>query len=159
MISANHVHVGMLLIKLHNFGFYGGCLCLNVSAGIGVLSVAKPMFQEIAASSFDPLNNWCNCNWIRRFTYLCANIIGRIFWASSSDFLGRKLTYAIFFSLGTAAIFSQPHGLDLNQYIATFVLITFSYINDVWWGFCNYSCLFSRYFWNSACRGYSWPPY
>lgn len=52
-----------------------------------------------------------------------ANIIGRIFWASSSDFLGRKLTYAIFFSLGTALYLAAPWA-GLNQYIAAFVVIT-----------------------------------
>jgi len=51
-----------------------------------------------------------------------SNIIGRIFWASSSDYLGRKLTYAIFFSLGTILYFSAPWAGN-NQYIALFVLI------------------------------------
>ena len=54
MISSSHVHVSNAH-KTPQFWLLWGVLCLNVSAGIGVLSVAKPMFQEIAASSFDPL--------------------------------------------------------------------------------------------------------
>ena len=108
--------------KTPQFWLLWGVLCLNVSAGIGVLSVAKPMFQEIAASSFDPLIIGAIATGFGALLSL-ANIIGRIFWASSSDFLGRKVTYAIFFSLGTALYLAAPWA-GINQYIATFVLIT-----------------------------------
>jgi len=121
MISKNHVHVGVAH-KTPQFWLLWGVLCLNVSAGIGVLSVAKPMFQEIAASSFDPLIIGAIATGFGALLSL-ANIIGRIFWASSSDFLGRKLTYAIFFSLGTALYLAAPWA-GLNQYIAAFVVIT-----------------------------------
>ena len=121
MISKNHVHVGVAH-KTPQFWLLWGVLCLNVSAGIGVLSVAKPMFQEIAASSFDPLTIGAIATGFGALLSL-ANIIGRIFWASSSDFLGRKLTYAIFFSLGTALYLAAPWA-GLNQYIAAFVVIT-----------------------------------
>ena len=121
MISSNHVHVGVAH-KTPQFWFLWGVLCLNVSAGIGVLSVAKPMFQEIAASSFDPLIIGAVATGFGALLSL-SNILGRIFWASSSDFLGRKLTYAIFFSLGTCLYLAAPWA-GLNQYIATFVLIT-----------------------------------
>ena len=120
MISSSHVHVSNAH-KTPQFWLLWGVLCLNVSAGIGVLSVAKPMFQEIAASSFDPLIIGAIATGFGALLSL-ANIIGRIFWASSSDFLGRKLTYAIFFSLGTALYLSAPWA-GINQYIATFVLI------------------------------------
>ena len=121
MISSSHVHVSKAH-KTPQFWLLWGVLCLNVSAGIGVLSVAKPMFQEIAASSFDPLIIGAIATGFGALLSL-ANIIGRIFWASSSDFLGRKLTYAIFFSLGTALYLAAPWA-GINQYIATFVLIT-----------------------------------
>ena len=54
------------------------------------LSVAKPMFQEIAASSFDPLIIGAIATGFGALLSL-ANIIGRIFWASSSDFLRQKV--------------------------------------------------------------------
>jgi MFS family permease len=121
MISTNHVHVSTAH-KTPQFWLLWGVLCLNVSAGIGVLSVAKPMFEEIAKSSFEDaiILGAVATGFGALLSF--ANIIGRIFWASSSDFLGRKLTYAIFFSLGTALYFSAPIAADY-QYIATFVLI------------------------------------
>ena len=127
MISKNHVHVGVAH-KTPQFWLLWGVLCLNVSAGIGVLSVAKPMFQEIAASSFDPLIIGAIATGFGALLSL-ANIIGRIFWASSSDFLGRKLTYAIFFSLGTALYLAAPWA-GLNQYIAAFATIP-AYLADI----------------------------
>ncbi len=70
-------------------------LCLNVTAGIGVLGQASLMIQEmfgvtaIAAAGFVGLLSIFNMG-------------GRIFWASLSDYIGRKTTYAIFFILGAA---------------------------------------------------------
>ena len=121
MISANHVHVNVAH-KTPQFWLLWGVLCLNVSAGIGVLAVAKPMFEEIAKSSIEDaiILGAVATGFGALLSF--ANIIGRIFWASSSDFLGRKLTYAIFFSLGTALYLSAPWAADY-QYIATFVLI------------------------------------
>jgi MFS family permease len=70
-------------------------LCLNVTAGIGVLGQASAMIQEMfsvkaaAAAGFVGLLS-------------LANMIGRFFWSSTSDYIGRKATYAIFFILGAA---------------------------------------------------------
>lgn len=121
MISSDHVHVDNAH-KTPQFWLLWGVLCLNVSAGIGVLAVAKPMFQEIAASNFDATVIGAIAAGFVALLSL-SNIIGRIFWASLSDFLGRKLTYALFFSLGTALYLAAPWA-GLNQYIAIFVLIT-----------------------------------
>lgn len=87
-------------------------LCLNVSAGIGVLGMASPLLQEIfggrligSAQEYAQLNS----EQLKRvatvgaaFTGLLSlfNIAGRFFWASMSDYLGRKWTYSIFFLLG-----------------------------------------------------------
>ena len=70
-------------------------LCMNVTAGIGVLGQASPMIQEMfpgrvsaaAAAGFVGL--------ISLF-----NMIGRFFWASTSDYIGRRNTYMVFFLLG-----------------------------------------------------------
>jgi len=120
MIAKGHVHVSHAH-KTYQFWLLWGVLCLNVSAGIGVLAVAKPMFQEIAAQNFSAGEIGAIAGGFVALLSL-ANIIGRIIWASSSDYLGRKLTYAIFFSLGTILYFSAPWA-GLNQYIALFVLI------------------------------------
>jgi MFS family permease len=76
-------------------------LCLNVSAGIGVIGMASPMLQEIFGASAAVAAG---------FTGLISlfNIGGRFFWASLSDHIGRKATYATFFLLGIALYASAP---------------------------------------------------
>jgi MFS family permease len=78
-------------------------LCLNVTAGIGVLGQASPMIQEMfpgvisesAAAGFVGLLS-------------LANMLGRFAWSSSSDYIGRKATYATFFLLGAILYGSVP---------------------------------------------------
>ena len=50
------------------------------------------------------------------------NIFGRIFWASFSDVIGRKLTYVVFFLLGIALYASAPWAGNAGQ-VALFVAI------------------------------------
>jgi MFS family permease len=78
-------------------------LCMNVSAGIGILGQASPMIQEVfkgrvgasAAAGFVGLLS-------------LFNIAGRIGWASLSDVIGRRRTYVIFFVLGMALYAAVP---------------------------------------------------
>lgn len=78
-------------------------LFLNVTAGIGVLGQASAMIQEVftgritaaAAAGFVGLLS-------------LANMIGRFFWSSTSDKIGRKPTYMIFFALGAVLYLSVP---------------------------------------------------
>jgi len=70
-------------------------LCLNVSAGIGVLGMASPMIQEIFKGRVTPSAAAGFAGLLSLF-----NIGGRIFWASLSDRIGRRNTYTAFFGLG-----------------------------------------------------------
>jgi len=82
-------------LKTPQFWLIWWVLCLNVTAGIGVLGQASAMSQEmfpgrvtaVAAAGFVGLMSLFNMG-------------GRFFWASVSDFLGRKNTYFVFFALG-----------------------------------------------------------
>jgi MFS family permease len=65
----------------------------NITAGIGVLSQASPMIQEIFQVS--PQSGAAFVSLLSLF-----NMAGRFFWSSISDYLGRKRTYMIFFGLG-----------------------------------------------------------
>ena len=96
-------------------------LCMNVSAGIGVLAVASPMLQVMFGGSLIGVPGV-------RFSALTVeqgravaavaagfvgllslfNIGGRFFWASISDKIGRKVTYAVFFALGFALYAGSP---------------------------------------------------
>ena len=78
-------------------------LCMNVTAGIGVLGQASPMIQEIfsgrvtasAAAGFVGLLSLFNMG-------------GRFVWASVSDYIGRKNTYLVFFGLGILLYSAVP---------------------------------------------------
>jgi MFS family permease len=88
-------------------------LCLNVSAGIGVIGMASPMLQEIFGgsligqpdlkfSALDAAQKTQIAGIAAGFAGLLSlfNIAGRFFWASLSDKIGRKMTYFTFFGLG-----------------------------------------------------------
>jgi MFS family permease len=95
-------------------------LCLNVSAGIGVIGMASPMLQEVFGGRllgetipFEQLD----ATQLGRvaamgagFTGLLSlfNILGRFFWSSLSDTLGRKTTYGVFFLLGAVLYAAVP---------------------------------------------------
>jgi MFS family permease len=78
-------------------------LCTNVSAGIGVLGMASPMIQEM-------FQGQVSASAAAGFIGLLSlfNIGGRIFWASLSDRIGRKQTYAVFFGLGMLLYAAVP---------------------------------------------------
>lgn len=108
MITSGHVH----LDRAHKTPQFS-VLCLNVSAGIGVLALASPMLQEIfggaligqPGAGFGQLDAGQKAQIAAvaaGFVGLLSlfNILGRFFWASMSDKIGRKVTYATFFALG-----------------------------------------------------------
>lgn len=112
MITEHHVHLRDAH-KTRQFWMIWLVLCLNVSAGIGVIGMASPMLQEIFAGhliglpdlSFSELNAAQKTSIAAiaaGFAGLLSlfNIGGRVVWASASDRLGRKNTYFIFFALG-----------------------------------------------------------
>jgi MFS family permease len=102
MITTRQVRVNEAW-RTKQFWLLWGVLFLNVTAGIGVLGQASAMIQEFfpgritaaAAAGFVGLLS-------------LANMIGRFFWSSTSDKIGRKPTYMIFFALGAVLYFSVP---------------------------------------------------
>ncbi len=106
LVTQNHVHIDQAL-KTPQFYLLWIVLCFNVTAGIGVIGVAKTMMIEIFGSSLPYIVTAAFAG-----TYVLMisvfNMIGRIFWASMSDYIGRKTTYFIFFSLGILLYVSIP---------------------------------------------------
>jgi hypothetical protein len=107
--------------KTKQFWLIWAVLMLNVSAGIGVIGMASPMLQEIFGGSlighpnikFDALSGEQRgmiAAIAAGFTGLLSlfNIGGRFFWASLSDYIGRKNTYYTFFLLGIALYATAP---------------------------------------------------
>jgi MFS family permease len=100
--------------KTRQFWLVWAVLCLNVSAGIGVIGMASPMLQEIFGASAAVAAG---------FTGLISlfNIGGRFVWASLSDRIGRKATYYTFFILGMALYALAPNAARAGSQ-AVFVL-------------------------------------
>ncbi|MGX1325140.1 MFS family permease [Bradyrhizobium sp. USDA 377] len=112
MISKNNVHLNDAH-KTPQFWLIWWVLCLNVSAGIGVIGMASPMLQEIFGGKLIGLPdvgfNALDAGQKAQIAAIAAgfagllslfNIGGRFFWASLSDKIGRKNTYYTFFILG-----------------------------------------------------------
>src|SRR4249919_2112175 len=120
MITQHHVHLKDAH-KTPQFWLIWWVLCLNVSAGIGVIGMASPMLQEIFGGKlighpelgFNALSGdqkVAIAAIAAGFAGLLSlfNIGGRFFWATLSDYIGRKNTYYTFFLLGIALYASAP---------------------------------------------------
>lgn len=138
LVTTANVHVDEAL-KTRQFWLLWGVLFLNVTAGIGVLGQASLMSQEMfpglitagAAAGFVGLLSLFNMG-------------GRFFWASTSDYIGRKNTYMIFFALGivlyalvpttgqmgSIVLFVLFYGIILSMYGGGFATIP-AYLKDV----------------------------
>src|ERR1041385_1309755 len=95
LITRNDVFVYDAL-KTPQFWLIWWVLCLNVTAGIGVLGQASAMSQEMFPGRVTPVAAAGFVGLMSLF-----NMGGRFFWASVSDYIGRKNTYFVFFALGT----------------------------------------------------------
>jgi MFS family permease len=92
-------------------------LCTNVTAGIGIIEQASPMIQEFFKGAIGPVAAGGFVGLLSLF-----NMAGRFFWSSVSDYIGRKVTYFIFFALGATLYFFLPQtGANHLNSIALFV--------------------------------------
>ena len=106
MITHREVDIDQAL-KTRQFYQLWIVLCFNVTAGIGVLGVAKTMMSEIFGGSLpDIVDGAFAATYVVMISVF--NMIGRFFWASTSDFIGRRNTYWIFFGLGILLYCSIP---------------------------------------------------
>jgi MFS family permease len=131
MITKGQVHLRDAH-KTPQFWLIWLVLCLNVSAGIGIIGLASPMLQEIFGGhlfgrpdvpfvAFDDtqkaLAAAVGAGFVGLFSLF--NIGGRIFWASLSDLIGRKSTYYCFFVIGALLYGFAPMAASL-KYLAVF---------------------------------------
>jgi MFS family permease len=142
MITEHHVHLNDAH-KTPQFWLIWWVLCLNVSAGIGVIGMASPMLQEIFAGKLIGLPNiGFNALSAEQKVTIAAiaagfagllslfNIGGRVFWASLSDYIGRKNTYYCFFLLGIALYAAAPNFANVGSkglFVAAFCVILSMY--------------------------------
>jgi MFS family permease len=100
-------------------------LCMNVTAGIGVLGQASPMIQEIFSGRVTPATAAGFVGLLSLF-----NMGGRIIWATTSDYIGRRNTYMVFFLLGILLYSTVPtlgHLGSIPLFVAAFCIILSMY--------------------------------
>jgi MFS family permease len=144
MIASRHVHLNKAH-KTPQFWLLWLVLCMNVSACIGILGAASPMLQETFGGALIGQSElgFAEVKGNDELTTAAAlvgagfvglisvfNIFGRIGWASSSDKLGRKRTYYIFFVLGAILYCSAAYVAgfkSLALFVACFCIISSMY--------------------------------
>jgi MFS family permease len=142
MITNRHVHLRDAH-KTPQFWLIWIVLCMNVSAGIGIIGAASPMLQEtfggrlfgdasvgFGAFDADQIKRAAATGAAFVGLFSLFNIVGRFFWASLSDALGRKATYFAFFVLGFVAYAAAPSLAGwgaLAVFAAAFCLIASMY--------------------------------
>lgn len=110
MITQHQVHLNEAW-RTPQFWLIWAVLFLNVTAGISVISMASPMFQDMFGAGLLGLPEGTTPTVDQRVAIVAAaaglvglislfNSVGRIIWASLSDKLGRKMTYVCIFVLG-----------------------------------------------------------
>ena len=99
-------------IRTPQFALLWGMLCVNVTAGIGILAQASPMMQDLFGKT--PAEAAAVVAMISVF-----NAGGRLLWSSASDVIGRRTTYLLFFGVQ----------------IVLFLLIPYLAREGAWWPF------------------------
>ena len=110
LVTQRHVHLDRAW-KTPQFWLIWGVLCMNVTAGIGVISMASPMLQDVFGARLVGADAATALSTAQKAAVAAAaaglvglislfNSVGRLAWASASDLLGRKRTYVVFFVLG-----------------------------------------------------------
>jgi MFS family permease len=124
LVTSAHVSVDAAW-RTPQFWLLWVVLCMNVTAGIGVLSQASPMIQEIFSGKVTPVAAAAFVGLISLF-----NMGGRFFWATTSDYIGRRNTYMVFFLLGILLYAAVPTFGNIGSrplFVAAFCIILSMY--------------------------------
>lgn len=96
-------------VRTPQFLLLWGILCVNVTAGIGILAQASPMMQDLFGRT--PQQAAAVVAVISLF-----NAGGRLLWSSASDLLGRRTTYLIFFVVQCALFLAIPRFAQVGSW-------------------------------------------
>jgi len=124
LITRNDVFVYDAL-KTPQFWLIWWVLCLNVTAGIGVLGQASAMSQEMFPGHITPVAAAGFVGLMSLF-----NMGGRFFWASTSDYIGRRNTYFVFMVLGFFLYCTVPYTGSIGSvvgFVCCFLVIISMY--------------------------------
>ena len=114
-------------------------LCMNVSAGIGVLGRAADMFQDMfLGAAVSDAQKTSNAAIGAGFAGLLSisNLGGRFIWSSISDRTGRKTVYCLYFILG-AVLYALLPWAQQTQNKVLFVSLTAGIISMYGGGFAT----------------------
>ena len=119
-------------IKTPQFWLLWVVLCMNVTAGIGVLESASPLIQESFSDAAMGAGRGVTAAAAAGFVGLLSlfNLLGRFFWSSASDKLGRKPTYMIYLGLGVllyALVPTLAAGASLTLFVVVCCVIMSMY--------------------------------
>ncbi len=92
-------------------------LCMNVTAGIGILQKAAPMIQDFFRDTPSPVSATAAAGFVALLSL--ANMTGRILWSSVSDVIGRKNVYRLY--LGIGALLYLTLLLGKNSSVTLFI--------------------------------------
>lgn len=73
-------------------------LCMNVTAGIGILEKAAPMITDFFSDTPTTVSATAAAGFVALLS--AANMAGRIGWSSTSDLIGRKNIYRVYLGAG-----------------------------------------------------------
>ena len=134
-------------IRTPQFWLLWVVLCMNVTAGIGVLETASPLIQETFSDKALGAGRGVTAAAAAGFVGLLSlfNLLGRFFWSSASDKLGRKVTYAIYFGLGIL-LYALIPTLGHNAQLAFFVVVACVIISMYGGGFATIPAYLSDLF-------------
>jgi len=112
-------------VRTRQFRLLWVMLCVNVTAGIGVLGQASAMIQEMFPGVIDVKQ-------AASFVVLLSvsNLVGRFAWSSLSDYIGRQATYTVFFALGIvvyACVPSIGRSGNVPAFVAAYAVILSMY--------------------------------
>ena len=116
-------------IKTPQFWLLWAVLCLNVTAGIGILGQASNMCQSMFGVPKTVGDGFAG--FLSIF-----NMGGRFFWSSTSDYTGRKRVYFIYFLLGAVLYCLVPLAQRMGN-VAFFVGVTALIISMYGGGFAT----------------------
>ncbi|GAB3636766.1 OFA family MFS transporter [Hymenobacter arcticus] len=139
-------------IKTPQFWLLWVVLLCNVTAGIGVLETASPLIQAVISGTEKGKGMdvaalaAAGAGFVGLLSLF--NLLGRFFWSSASDKLGRKVTYAIYFGLG-ALLYALAPTLGQGAQLALYVIVICAIISMYGGGFATapayLSDLFGKY--------------
>ncbi len=125
-----NAHVGVdTAWKTPQFWLLWTVLCMNVTAGIGILGQASKMCQDMFGVSKEVAGGFAGL--LSLF-----NMGGRFFWSSTSDWTGRKGIYCVYFLLGAVLYSLVPFTQKIHS-VTLFVLVTAVIISMYGGGFAT----------------------